>query len=253
MRPRTEVTTGGVRHGRRRSVLAVSFAALALGGTMSAASPASAAGSRLGGVDMQRACDNQYPGKGLRAVVLDRADAYSWTCSGGTFRGGIEITTECAAEYGQGAYAGLGNRRDPFSWYCQGWETTARMRAAVNWAVAELRSPDPTMSDHWGKPWSGYCERFVEQAGGFKYHFGSANEHYQWHRSRGLIHSDARPPAGAVVFYDGGRGDGHVGISLGNGQVISTQGYGGQRLPVWRHSVTGLTNHYLGWAYPIGA
>jgi uncharacterized protein YraI len=44
---------------------------------------------------------------------------------------------------------------------------TPQMQAAANWAVAEMRSPNPTWSDHFGHPWSGYCEQFAEQAEGF--------------------------------------------------------------------------------------
>jgi hypothetical protein len=45
-----------------------------------------------------------------------------------------------------------------------------------------------------------------------------------------------------------------VGVALGNGQVISTQGFSGQRLPVKQHPVVGyLSNPYLGWAVPYGA
>jgi uncharacterized protein YraI len=131
---------------------------------------------------------------------------------------------------------------------------TPNMRTAANWAVAELHSPDPTWSDHFRHPWSGWCEQFVENANGFRFRFPSAIAHYQQQRAQGRIHTDANPPAGAVVFYGGGNGFGHVGVALGNGQVISTQGFFGQRLPVKQHPVVGyLSNPYLGWAIPYGA
>lgn len=220
--------------------------------TLIMAQPAAAA-TRLGGVDMQRACDTQYPGRGLRAVVTDGSNAYSWRCVGGSFSGGINVNAECVTQYGQGAYAGLDNASNPYSWYCQGWASTANMIAAANWAIAEKNSPDPTWSDHFRHPWSGYCEQFVEQANGFRFWFTSAIADYTWHRDRGRIHVDANPPVGALVFYGGGGGFGHVGVSIGGGQAISTQGSVGQRLPVWQHAVTGLANPYYGWAYPIGA
>ena len=129
--------------------------------------------------------------------------------------------------------------------------TTPRNQRAANWAVAEKNSPDPTWSDQSGSPWSGQCEFFVEVAFGTSGQFPSAIAHYWWQRNAGRIHTDTNPPVGALVFYDGGGGYGHVGVSLGSGQVVSTQGFLGQRLPVWQHGVTALqaTNPYLGWAY----
>lgn len=126
---------------------------------------------------------------------------------------------------------------------------SSREQRAVSWVIAEKNSPNPAWSDEFNRPWSGYCEGFVEVAFGTRGQFASANAHYQWQRSRGLIRTDTNPPPGAVVFYGGASGYGHAGISLGGGQVISTQGFNDQRLPVWQHGVTGLSNPYLGWAY----
>jgi uncharacterized protein with LGFP repeats len=126
-----------------------------------------------------------------------------------------------------------------------------REQKAANWAIAEKNSPNPSWSDEFGRAWSGYCEGFVEVAYGKMNQFTSALNHYYWHLNSGRIRTDTSPPLGAIVFYAGGS-YGHVGISIGSGQVISTQGYGGQYLPVWQHSVTGLSNKYLGWAYAPG-
>lgn len=131
---------------------------------------------------------------------------------------------------------------------------TSQMQAAANWVVSEMNSPDPTWSDHFGHPWSGYCEQFVEQAEGFAFTFPTAIADYQWEANNGRIHTDTNPPVGALVFYGGGGGDGHVAVSLGGGQEIGTYGYVGQRLPVQQYPVVGfLTNPYLGWANPIGS
>ena len=124
-----------------------------------------------------------------------------------------------------------------------------REQRAVNWAMAEKNSPNPAWSDEFGRYWSGYCEGFVEIAFGVRGQFASATAHYQWQLSQGRIRTDTNPPAGAIVFYGGASGYGHVGISIGGGQVISTQGFNGQRLPVWQHSVRGISNPYLGWSY----
>jgi hypothetical protein len=95
--------------------------AIVLGGLVGvgAASPAHA-GVYLGGVDMQGACNNQYPGMGLRAVVLDQRNAYSWVCtSPWGYRQGIDVTRQCRVQYGWSAYAGLWDSRNPYSWFCQ--------------------------------------------------------------------------------------------------------------------------------------
>lgn len=125
----------------------------------------------------------------------------------------------------------------------------AREERAAQWATAEKNSPNPRMSDQLRHAWSGFCESFVEIAFGTIGRFGSATIHYNWQRSAGRIHTDPNPPRGALVFYGGGDGYGHIGVSIGGGQVISTQGLSGQYLPVWQHGVTALSNPYLGWAY----
>ena len=120
-----------------------------------------------------------------------------------------------------------------------------REQRAGDWAISEKNSPDPTWSDQFGAPWSGLCEGFVEVANGTISKKATSDADYQERLGSGAIHSDTNAPYGVLVFYSG-----HVGISIGAGQVISTQGYGGQRLPVWQHPITGfLTNQYLGWAY----
>lgn len=131
---------------------------------------------------------------------------------------------------------------------------TPQMQAAANWAIAEKNSPDPTWSDHYGHAWSGWCEQFVEQAEGFKFRFDSAIADYQWEANNGRIHTDANPPLGALVFYGGANGNGHVAVSIGGGQEIGTLGSFGQRLRVSQYPVIGyLSNPYLGWALPIGS
>ena len=86
------------------------------------ASPAAAA-TRLGGVDMQRACTVQWANYGpTTAIVLDQHNAYSWKCRSnytGYILGGVDVNEECVLQYGSGAYSGLGSSTDPYSWYCQ--------------------------------------------------------------------------------------------------------------------------------------
>jgi hypothetical protein len=134
--------------------------------------------------------------------------------------------------------------------------STAQMRAAAAWAIAEKNSPNPAWSDHFGHYWSGWCEQFAEQAEGFTFRFASATLDYQWQAARHRIHTDTNPPVGALVYYAGGNGAGHVAVSIGNGQAVGTYGYSQpqQRLPVRQYPVVGfLSNPYLGWANPIGS
>ncbi len=131
---------------------------------------------------------------------------------------------------------------------------TAQMQAAANWAIAEMRSPDPTWSDHYRHAWSGWCEQFVEQAEGFTFRFPTALADYAWARDHGRLHTDANPPVGALVFYGGGSA-GHVAVSIGGGQAVGTYGFVGWRVPVRQYPVVGFLtgNPYLGWANPIGS
>jgi hypothetical protein len=100
----------------KRILTITAIAGLALFGLGSV--PASA--TSLGGVDMQRACDTQYPGFGLKAVVLDQYNAYSWRCAAPYDNTrGIDVNAACANQYGYGAYSDLGNIRNPYSWYCE--------------------------------------------------------------------------------------------------------------------------------------
>lgn len=125
----------------------------------------------------------------------------------------------------------------------------SREQKAADWAIAEKNSPNPRWSDEFGRAWSGYCEGFAEVAYGTRGQFPSAYSHYLWQLNSGRIRKDANPPVGALVFYGGGGGYGHIGVSIGSGQVISTQGFDKQYLPVWQHTVTGISNPYYGWAY----
>jgi cell wall-associated NlpC family hydrolase len=99
------------------------------------------------------------------------------------------------------------------------------------------------------RPWSGYCEAFVEIAYGTRHHFASATANYRAQAAAGRIHTDANPPVGALVFYSGGQ-YGHVALSVGGGQVITTWGHAGDRYDLRLTGVHSLSNPYLGWSYP---
>jgi hypothetical protein len=98
----------------------VAAAALVIIGNFVIATPAYA--EYLGRVDMQRACVTQYPASwGLSANVNHPYNANSWRCwaAWDHWSYGIDVHKACANQYGQGAYAGLGNVNNPYSWYCR--------------------------------------------------------------------------------------------------------------------------------------
>jgi uncharacterized protein YraI len=131
---------------------------------------------------------------------------------------------------------------------------TPQMQAAAAWVIAEKNSPNPAWSDHYQHYWSGWCEEFAEQAEGFQFRFATAIADYHAEFNAGRIHTDTNPPVGALVFYGGGGGAGHVAVSIGNGQEIGTYGFVGDHYPVSQYPVIGyLSNPYLGWALPFGS
>jgi hypothetical protein len=119
----------------RTIITGAATAAAIFGSALVGATPADA-GTRLGGVDMQRACTTQYPPEwGLSARVNDSGNsawgltgpdndpkkAYSWRCwapwDHSSYQ--IDVNRACVAQYGAGAYAKLGSSTNPYSWYCQ--------------------------------------------------------------------------------------------------------------------------------------
>lgn len=103
-------------------------AALVAGALLAAPGVASAA-IRLGGVDVNQACKQQY-GNPAKAVLLAN-NAYGWKCSGPRMTcsslggrctveyriyGGIDMNRACKARYGSKAYAVLEQN------HAQGWK-----------------------------------------------------------------------------------------------------------------------------------
>ena len=94
----------------------------------------------------------------------------------------------------------------------------------------------------------GWCEVFAARAFGNSFTFPSAIANYRWQAARGRIHPDKNAPAGALVYYSSQRWDGgygHVAVSIGNGQVITTLEAG---QPISVKSITWPPG-FLGWAY----
>lgn len=116
-----------------------------------------------------------------------------------------------------------------------------RVSHALAWARNELATnPDSPIE----------CFQFVEAAyGGVKWPGYTALDFYNTLNSEGKIHTDANPPAGALVFssdprFD--RGQGHVMLSEGNGQYITANYYKSPKIR--RVPLTYPGNTYLGWA-----
>ena len=197
------------------------------------------------------------PGTGYPFVDKEPAGAqFTLQCQ---WQGGTNVNGNATwdkATFGYGAVSAASNPGSAWSWYCH-WNITPQMQNAANWAISEKNSPNPAWSDHFGHYWSGWCEQFAEQAEGFQFSYGSALADYQAELNAGRIHTDTSPPVGALVFYGGGKGAGHVAVSIGNGQEIGTLGYVGDHYPVSQYAVAGTPqlsgNPYLGWALPFGS
>jgi hypothetical protein len=84
------------------------------------AQPVSAA-SRISGINIQSACDNQY-GRGTTAELYGKT-VINWNCRytvGGHImsRLNVDLNRECRRIYGRSAYAAYTNYYNPYSWGC---------------------------------------------------------------------------------------------------------------------------------------
>lgn len=104
-----------------RAVVALSACALA--GGMLAAAPAASAAT---GVDMNKACNQQYMTLfGARAIVGNTQDVYSWSCYsvsnwGNTASrlGGIDVNKYCKRNVSSGSSAYFLDRKNAYTWRC---------------------------------------------------------------------------------------------------------------------------------------
>jgi hypothetical protein len=126
--------------------------------------------------------------------------------------------------------------------YAQGhraiWASASKGESAITWFYNNRGSSFR----------EGLCEKAVEEA------FGYINPHYLTARANWTARDKRTPytaaPRGTLVFYSTSN-DGHVAISLGNGQVISTSAPG-RKIDVV--PISGWFQNPLGWAYsPWGA
>jgi surface antigen len=163
------------------------------------APPPPAAGSPIGGVNMQAACDIQYPGQGRRAVVLDAHNAYSWVCASGAGNAGINVNGACATQYGYGATSGLTDASNPYTWYCR-WSTPRTVGATRDYNAGFA-----------GQCTFGANDRFHATTGRYGAWSGDA---WQWATSAKATGWTVVPNAQArsiVVFQPGIQGAGRYG------------------------------------------
>lgn len=92
---------------------------------------------------------------------------------------------------------------------------------AVRWALNEAKTGSGQPG---GGSWKGFCERFTRTAYGYPGLYPSAIAHWRDSVRTGRSHpGDLNPPAGALVFWSGGsKKYGHVALSIGGGNVVST-------------------------------
>ena len=116
-----------------------------------------------------------------------------------------------------------------------------RIEPAIKWAKARLRS----------HTWDHYCLRFANQC--YERGAHARIRHYSTAKqAANALHAAAHPstnaPRGAYVFYHSWHGKvdlGHVGISLGNGKMISDNGGQGVVIRPIKYG-----SRYIGWAAP---
>jgi hypothetical protein len=201
---------------------------------------------RTGGVGLQVRTDPNNPNAPSVAVLAD----------------GTYFTADCA----QPGRSVLGN----YVWHrisspARGWisdyytntpifnkyapgENDCRATAALNWARSVLGQSttggDLGDSNH---VWNGWCDNFVAHTYGRSASgYATALAHYNALNGRGMIHTDRNPPAGALTFYGSAPvngGAGHVQISEGNGNFITTASV------ISRVSIDWPGAPYLGWSY----
>ena len=86
---------------------------------------------------------------------------------------------------------------------------------AITWAKTLITGKDTGLS--------GLCDHFVALCYGWG-HSGDTNALKTWNNAHEQHKGDKNPPAGALVCwtYNGPNNDGHIALSAGNGQIIST-------------------------------
>lgn len=87
-------------------------AALAISAGPTLASPTSAPIRADNPIDVQAYCEYNY---NTNADLYDRADAFSWRCSGDV---DVSMDLACEQQYGENWASAYEDRYDAYSWYC---------------------------------------------------------------------------------------------------------------------------------------
>jgi hypothetical protein len=111
----------------KQSRLRAGLAATALAGctTLGLAAAAPASASTVRGLNLNEACQQQYPNAFLEwevyAALSWPGTAYSWQCYDGGPQddmGGINMTKACQRQYSASSYAYLAYPYGPYAWRC---------------------------------------------------------------------------------------------------------------------------------------
>lgn len=119
----------------------------------------------------------------------------------------------------------------------RGYSNPRSAERAVQWALGQVGVTRD----------NGYCLRFVNLA--FGRPSGPPSAHLVWgHAPPRLRHRSGPPPRGALVVWSSaiGGGHGHIGVSLGNGRMVSTTSGPVSVLKIRTYS----PGAYLGWLPP---
>lgn len=103
-----------------------------------------------------------------------------------------------------------------------------------------------------GGSWRRRCLEFVARAYGYASSgTPTAKAQYRLLKSKGLVHTDQAPPAGALVFFTSSDPAGHVAISAGQGKAFSNDYVRPGCIDLTPMAQMGGGGQYLGWSPPV--
>jgi hypothetical protein len=253
-------TTAVARTVRRRLLTSLAAGALAVATLLTAAAPAQAgitgyAVTGTGGAGLAVRTNPTDPGAPAVAVLADGTYFTAECAVRGRNVNGNTVWHRISAP-ANGWISDYYTTTPGFNQYIPGEPdcgsspppTGTREQRAMNWARSVLgqthTNGDLGDSNH---PWNGWCDNFVGHAYGRSASgYATAIAHFNSLNGRGMIHTDANPPAGALVFYNAASINGwagHVMLSEGNGNFITTAA------TVRRVSINWPGAPYLGWSW----
>ncbi len=157
----------------------------------------------------------------------------------------IAVAPDCStdtvdAAWATGANCDFGNLNTPVS--CQ--------QALAN--AARISRESSCRNQISGGTWRRRCLEFVARAYGYRYAgTGTAKGLYRILNERGLVHTDHKPPAGALLFFNSSDPAGHVAIYAGDGKAFSNDFIRAGCIDLTPVSKMAAGGRYLGWSPPI--